>query len=184
MKSNPSPPEVSRSRCVGCGLCFQVCPSFVLEVTQGKARVARGGWCIECGHCGAICPVNAISHNGVLPDVHPRPWAGPASSPEILELLFREKRSVRAYESEPIPEDILKRILDAGRYAPTGSNSQNVHYVALRSPEAIERLNRMTTNFYSKLSARVRGRPGALLLRLVAGRQQVELLRRSLPKLE
>jgi nitroreductase/NAD-dependent dihydropyrimidine dehydrogenase PreA subunit len=184
MKPNPSPPEVSPSKCVGCGLCLQVCPSFVLDVTEGKCRVAQGEWCIECAHCGAICPVGAISHKGILPDSHPRPWAGPASSPETLELLFRERRSIRVYENEPIPDDILGRILDAGRFAPTGTNSQNVHYVVLRSPETIGHLRRLTIDFYAKIFTRLQGRLGTLLFRLFAGRRQVESLRHSLPKLE
>jgi nitroreductase len=128
--------------------------------------------------------VEAISYKGILPDSHPRPWAGAASSPEALELLFRERRSIRVYEKEPIPDEILERILDAGRYAPTGRNSQNVNYVALKSPEEIERLRSMTTDFYAKLFARIQGRLGALLLRLFAGRRLLESLQDSLPKVE
>jgi nitroreductase/NAD-dependent dihydropyrimidine dehydrogenase PreA subunit len=184
MKSKLNPPEVIQAKCVGCGLCLQVCPSFVLDVTQGKARVARGDWCIECGHCGAICPVEAISQKGTLSDSHPRSWTQAASSPEVLELLFRERRSIRVYEKESIPDDILERILDAGRYAPTGTNSQNVHYVALKSSEEIERLRLMTTDFYAKIFARIQGWLGALLLRLFAGRRLVDSLRDSLPKVE
>ena len=184
MQSTPNPPEVNQAKCVGCGLCLQVCPSFVLDVTQGKSRVVRGDWCIECGHCGAICPVEAISHGGTLPDSHPRPWAGPASTAEALELLFREKRSIRVYEEEPIPDGILERILDAGRYAPTGRNSQNVIYMVLKSAEDIEQLRSMTADFYAKLFARIHGRLGAFFLRLFAGRRLVESLQDSLPKVE
>jgi nitroreductase len=128
--------------------------------------------------------VEAISHKGILPDSHPRPWAGAAFSPEALELLFRERRSIRVYEKEPIPDEILERILDAGRYAPTGSNSQNVSYVALKSPEEIDRLRSMTAEFYAKLFARIQGPLGTLFFRLFAGRRLLESLKDSLPKVE
>ncbi len=184
MKPTPNPPEVNHAKCVGCGLCPQVCPGFVLDVTRGKAHVVRGTWCIECGHCGAICPEGAITQEGSLPDSHPLPSVQAASSPETLELLFRERRSIRAYEKEPIPDDILKRILDAGTYAPTGRNSQNVHYVVLKTPEAIQQLRDLTADSYAKLFARIQGRLGAFALGIFAGRRLTESLRDSLPKVE
>jgi nitroreductase len=78
----------------------------------------------------------------------------------------------------------LNEILEAGRYAPTGTNSQNVHYVVLTSPEQIEALRQMTISFYNKIFSRIRGRFGAFFLSLVAGRKTVNYLRDSLPKME
>jgi hypothetical protein len=59
-----------------------------------------------------------------------------------------------------------------------------VNYVALKSPEEIERLRSMTTDFYAKLFARIQGRLGALFLRLFAGRRLLESLQDSAPKVE
>ncbi len=105
-------------------------------------------------------------------------------SPEVLELLLRERRSVRIYTRDPVPKDVLDKILDAGRYAPTGSNSQNVHYVVLTSPDRIAELHKITIGFYDKIFSRVRGFLGQLLLPLIAGRKTAEYLRESLPKIE
>jgi nitroreductase len=78
----------------------------------------------------------------------------------------------------------LNKILDAGKYAPTGSNSQNVHYEVLTSPYQIDELRKMTINFYDKIFSRVRGRFGMFLVSLVAGRKVAEYLHESLPKVE
>jgi nitroreductase len=123
-------------------------------------------------------------HEGSCFDLHPKKGEAPATSPEILELLLRERRSVRIYTRDPVPEEVLNRILDAGRYAPTGTNSQNVHYVVLTSPDQIAELQRRTIRFYDKIFSRVRGRFGALILSIVAGRKIAEYLRESLPKIE
>lgn len=40
--------------------------------------------------------------------------------------------SVRSFEDQDIPEDDLVQILDAGRLAPSGKNSQNWHFVVVR----------------------------------------------------
>jgi len=116
--------------------------------------------------------------------MHPKKGENPAISPEVLELLLRERRSVRNYTPEPVPEEVLNKILDAGRYAPTGTNSQNVHYVVLTSPDRIEELQKMTIRFYDKIFSRARGRLGMLLFSLIAGRKTAEYLRDSLPKIE
>jgi nitroreductase/Pyruvate/2-oxoacid:ferredoxin oxidoreductase delta subunit len=184
MNRKTNHPDVIASKCIGCGLCMRVCPSFVLDVAEGKAIVVRGDWCIGCGHCGAICPVEAILHEATSLEIHPKPGPSPATTPEALQLLIREKRSVRVYRMESVQEETLRRVLEAGRYAPTGKNSQNVHYVVLTSPERIEQLRQMTTRFYDKILSRVRGRIGAFLLGLFAGRKIVESLRESLPKVE
>ena len=184
MKPNVNPPSVFADKCNGCGLCFEVCPSFVLEITQGKSCVVRGDWCIGCGHCGAVCPEEAIIFSTSMIERHPQPNVRSAASPETLELLFRERRSIRLYEKEPIPEHVLRKILDVGRLAPTGNNSQNVRYVALQSSDEIDQLRKMTLSFYEKIFSRIKNPFGAFMLRLIAGRRVMESLRESLPKME
>jgi nitroreductase/Pyruvate/2-oxoacid:ferredoxin oxidoreductase delta subunit len=184
MNHNVHPPEVITSKCVGCGLCVKVCPSFVLDVSNAKASVTRKEWCIGCSHCVVVCPVEAMKHEATTFESEPKPGPTPATTPETLQLLLRERRSIRHYTKEPVPESMLRRILDAGRYAPTGSNSQNVHYIVLTSPEGIEHLRRMTMTFYDKIFSRVKGRIGAFFFGLLAGRKVVESLRESLPKIE
>jgi nitroreductase/Pyruvate/2-oxoacid:ferredoxin oxidoreductase delta subunit len=184
MKQKVNPPVVAAEDCIACERCVAICPSFVLEMVESKSAVVRGEWCIGCGHCGAVCPTGAILHDGSCLDMHPSKGEVPATSPEILELLFRERRSVRLCTSDPVPKEVLNKILDAGRYAPTGSNSQNVHYVVLTSSDQIDELRKMTINFYDKMFSRIRGRFGMFIVSLVAGRKIAEYLLESLPKIE
>lgn len=173
-------PDVDPDRCTGCELCVKACPSFTLAMRGGKAVVARGPWCIGCGHCGAICPAEAVTPQGPLIGA----GGEPAVSPAALLRLLRERRSVRLYRDEPVPRDAIERILDAARYAPTGTNSQNVRYVILDAPGPIAELRAMTQAFYERLFRRVRSPIGAWLVRLAAGRRTVAFLRAYLPKIE
>ena len=171
-------------KCIGCGSCIEVCPAFVIDLIEEKASVARGEWCIGCDHCEAVCPTGAVLRKAAKED---RPQTGPAgsaASSESLQRLLRQRRSVRVYAEKPVSQEILNEILDAGRYAPTGMNSQNVHYLVLSSPGEIEKLREMTLTFYEKIFSRARGRLGAFVLSLIAGRKVTESLRESLPKLE
>jgi nitroreductase/Pyruvate/2-oxoacid:ferredoxin oxidoreductase delta subunit len=184
MKRKVNPPVVIAKDCIGCERCIAVCPGFVLDLVEAKSKVVRGDWCIGCGHCGAVCPTGAILHQGTCFTMHPTKGENPATSPEVLELLLWERRSVRNYTPDPVPEEVLNKILDAGRYAPTGTNSQNVHYVVLTSPDRIQDLRKMTIRFYDKIFSRARGRLGMLLFSLIAGRKTAEYLHDSLPKVE
>lgn len=53
---------------------------------------------------------------------------------DIIECL-KTRRSVRFYKPDPIPEEILRQILEAASYAPSSKNSQPWEYFLLTSKE-------------------------------------------------
>ena len=63
-----------------------------------------------------------------------------------------ERRSIRKYETKQVPDELLDKVLEAGLYAPTGMNTQNVYMVAVRDKE--------TRDLLMKLNAAVMGRDG------------------------
>ncbi|MDH5689225.1 MAG: nitroreductase family protein [Candidatus Bathyarchaeota archaeon] len=42
---------------------------------------------------------------------------------------MRTRRSVRSYMSDPIPEEVLNRVLEAARIAPSRSNRQPWRFI-------------------------------------------------------
>jgi len=52
------------------------------------------------------------------------------SENDVLEAI-EKRRSVRAYKSDSIPRDLLKRIIEAGNQAPSGMNSQPWRFVVV-----------------------------------------------------
>src|SRR3954451_10593259 len=54
-------------------------------------------------------------------------------------LAVASKREVRRYADRPIPEDVQRRILDAGRVAGSSKNRQPWRFVVLSDREAVER---------------------------------------------
>jgi nitroreductase len=114
----------------------------------------------------------------------PRAGSTSAVTSEALDSLIRERRSIRLYKSDPVPRGLLESMLEAGRHAPTGSNSQNVRYILLASPQEIAAVRELVLAFYAKLFRRVGNPLGAFLVALVAGRERFKLLRRYLPMVE
>jgi thioredoxin reductase/ferredoxin len=55
-------PEISQSRCLGCGACASACPEGdVLGVVDGKALLVNAANCIGHGACQTACPYDAIT---------------------------------------------------------------------------------------------------------------------------
>lgn len=61
---------------------------------------------------------------------------------ETLRTL-RERRSVRSFLPDPIPENILDAILEAGTWAATGKNQQSPVMVVVRDKETIDYMERL-----------------------------------------
>src|SRR3989442_2335048 len=68
-------------------------------------------------------------------------WDRPLDCGEMdAYLAIVSKREVRQYADRPIPGDVKRRILEAGRIAGSSQNSQRRRVVAVESGDARERL--------------------------------------------
>ena len=59
-----------------------------------------------------------------------------------VEQVIFNRRSTRAFKKEPIPDFMIRRILEAGRYAPSAGNSQPWKFAVVNSPEIIEAMEK------------------------------------------
>ncbi len=58
------------------------------------------------------------------------------------------RKSVRAYDPTPIPDEVLTRVLETGRAAPSANNAQPWHFIVVKNPDKREVLSkRMFTRF-------------------------------------
>ena len=54
--------------------------------------------------------------------------------------LVRKRYSSRAYRPDPVEDDKVRSILEAGRLAPTARNDQPVRVIAVRSKEGLAKV--------------------------------------------
>jgi len=52
--------------------------------------------------------------------------------------VVRTRRSIRSYKPDPIPDEVLTRVMEAARIAPSGSNRQPWRFIVVRN-EALKR---------------------------------------------
>jgi nitroreductase len=60
-----------------------------------------------------------------------------------FQQLISKRYSVRAYKPDPVPEEMLQRVLDAARLAPTAHNNQPFQLVVLRTAGRAAELKRI-----------------------------------------
>lgn len=53
------------------------------------------------------------------------------------------RRSIRRYKEDQVPDELLDQVLTAGLFAPTGMNRQNIVMVAVRDKQTRDQLSRM-----------------------------------------
>ena len=71
---------------------------------------------------------------------------------EAMEAILT-RRSTRSFRPEPVKQDVLNRILEAGRQAPSGGNNQTNHFLVIRSREVLGTLIRMTEEAFAAMEA-------------------------------
>ncbi len=61
------------------------------------------------------------------------------------------RRSTRNYKPDEVGQELLDRIIEAGRRAPSGGNNQTNHFFVVRNRETIRRLIGMVEAAFSKM---------------------------------
>jgi nitroreductase len=54
--------------------------------------------------------------------------------------VVRTRRSIRSYRPDPVPDDVLKRVLEAARISPSGSNRQPWKFIIVKNEELKRKL--------------------------------------------
>ena len=68
----------------------------------------------------------------------------------MLEFI-KSRRSTRKYKADPIPEEMLNQVIEAGRYAPSGGNNQTAHFLVFRDPEVMRTLAELAAEEFAKM---------------------------------
>jgi nitroreductase/NAD-dependent dihydropyrimidine dehydrogenase PreA subunit len=130
------PARLDQSLCDACGLCMTVCGRGMFFESDGVIEYRPGETCLDCGHCLAVCPEGALVHAGG--DVPPPVEEEIFPDADTLLHLMRSRRSCRLYRKGAPPRGLLERLVEAARYAPTGSNRQAVNLVFVTDPGLID----------------------------------------------
>lgn len=80
--------------------------------------------------------------------------AAPMRLTAPLEDVMRHQRAVRRYKPDPVPDDLMRHLLDLAIRAPSGTNQQRWQFIVVRDPKVKARigaLNRTPARLFSRV---------------------------------
>lgn len=135
---------VNQEKCKRDGICVAECPFGLIEMQDKDSvptPVARAEeLCINCGHCVAVCPHGAMALTTMAPEQCPPLQKEKLPGPQQVEHLMRARRSIRSFKYNGVEREVLQRLLDIVRFAPTGVNRQQVNWLVINNKEEVRRL--------------------------------------------
>lgn len=117
---------IDNEKCSNCKECIKDCPTKNFTIDEKlESVVFNSSRCILCGHCIAVCPEDAIKYDNMkdaalIYEENQDP--SELISYELLHQFLRAKRSIRQYKPNKISKDLINKVINSMRYAPTGAN--------------------------------------------------------------
>jgi nitroreductase len=59
--------------------------------------------------------------------------------------LMKTRRSIRRYKDKDVPDELLEKIMEAGRWAPSGDNGQAWRFIVVKDPETKQAMSKIAT---------------------------------------
>ena len=154
--------EVDLEICTNCGSCVRECPFRLYNIKNEVLTLQQAAdiLCMECGHCVGVCPVKAISlKNFPVEQVVEISEEYKLPTYNSFLNLVMARRSVRQFKKDPIPEDLWKKLLEVGRYSPTGHNDQMVQFTIVRDKERLKQFSDAITKGFLELAKIYKDKP-------------------------
>ncbi len=67
---------------------------------------------------------------------------------------IKSRRSTRKFKSEAVSEDLINQVVEAGRYAPSGGNSQSTHFIVIENKEVLDKLADLAKAEFAKMEVK------------------------------
>jgi nitroreductase/NAD-dependent dihydropyrimidine dehydrogenase PreA subunit len=135
---------VDPALCKRDGVCVAECPTRIIELapdgTVPRVPAEAEEFCRNCGHCVAVCSQGAVTLATMAPEQLPPVRTDRLLGPEQVEHFLRARRSVRSYTARPVDRELLDKLIDIARFAPSASNRQPVRWLVVQDPAEVRRL--------------------------------------------
>jgi len=153
--------EYESDKCTHCKACVQTCPTSCLQWNEERKEPYATGLsgielaCIGCNNCEAVCPANCIRMRGEYKVLKGRYKTPDDKSGEITlpcpfgkndlnrkfekieddlsetEKVIYKRRSVRLFKNKPVSKDLINRLIESARFAPSAGNGQPCKFLVV-----------------------------------------------------
>jgi nitroreductase len=78
--------------------------------------------------------------------------------------IVRSRRSIRSHKPDPINDEIIKQVIEAGKWAPSGNNTQPLEIVVVKDKSIIEQMENIIAQAYEPKLTQHFGAPVMLVV--------------------
>ncbi len=121
--------NIDLDKCIKCKLCIKDC--FPENIIFEDEKIKIKGACMMCGHCVAICPTGAITFEN-FDDVEELKDLDYTIEADRFLNFVKARRSIRHFKEKKIEREVIEKLLEVGRFSPTGANVQDVNYFVIQ----------------------------------------------------
>ena len=114
--------------CFTCSNCMVACPTDAISIAD-TYHVSDGFWATEPYQLPVKMPLRPRDKDGNLDE-----W-------NAIERIVLERRSVRNFKDEPVPDHLIRRVLEAGRFAPSAGNCQPWQFIVITDKALIDKMD-------------------------------------------
>lgn len=147
--------NIDTDKCKRDRICAMECPGKIIEFKDKDSFPAAIEFaeelCIHCGHCVAVCPYGALFLDTTAPEQLDLVNQDIIPSSEEIQHFLKSRRSTRTYKKKPVERVKLQELIDIARYAPTGSNKQQVYWLVIEDSHEVQRLAGMVIDWMRML---------------------------------
>lgn len=64
---------------------------------------------------------------------------------------IKSRRSTRKFKDKAVPDELLTQVIEAGRYAPSGGNSQSTHFIVVENKGVLDELAQLVKQEFANM---------------------------------
>ncbi|MHA1727921.1 MAG: nitroreductase family protein [Promethearchaeota archaeon] len=136
---------INYEKCNMCGICISECPHIFRHDKEEDKIIFDDSQnqCNLCCRCICRCPKDAILYE----DMGKILSFEEAQDPSVLisyETMFKfmsAKRSIRGFKKKKVPKEMIEKILNTMKYAPTGGNVRTLKCTIISDEDKIKKLS-------------------------------------------
>jgi nitroreductase len=101
----------------------------------------------------------------------------------VLELIH-SRRSKRLFKEKPVEREVIEKVLEAARFAPSGHNQQTTEFVVIQGKDKVHEIGVLTAEGVQRLVMPFRYGIGRLIMRFMLGRRGAAYVANIAPEMQ
>ncbi|MFX0010778.1 MAG: nitroreductase family protein [Candidatus Hermodarchaeota archaeon] len=136
---------IDYEKCDNCQMCFYACTRYFRRDRDQNKVIFEDPehLCDSCGRCVAMCRSDAILYENIGELLTFEEVQDPSTliPYETMYKFMSAKRSIRRFKKKKVPRELIEKVLNSMKYAPTGANIRTLHCTIISDEEKIKKLS-------------------------------------------